>query len=295
MQESIERLIGLENLAASFYTEAAGYFAADREFSEFLRHLAEDEVWHGQVMERARERVRDAGRSIYPAISMDSLAVSELEKPIVDSRQKLRAGELAKNEVLTCIIDVEFSEWNEIFVYVINLLKERGLEFQNIAAALQGHKKDIEGFVRSLPECKHLLDRLMDLPSVWRKRILIVDDEPALLAALSAVLEREGRIETAANGREALECVNERYFDVILSDVDMPVMNGMEFFARAVRGDAGIRERFLFISGGSTEEKARFFSENALLCLAKPAKVSQIKEGVRGILEKSTRSRGVRR
>ncbi len=295
IQESIEYLVGLENLAAGFYAEAAGYFAADQAFAAFLRNLEKDEIWHVQVMERAREHVKDAQTSVQPAISLDPIAVSELVKPIVESRRKLRAGELAKNELLACIIDVEFSEWNEIFLYVIDLLKERGLQFQGIAADLQGHKKDVEEFVCSLPECKHLLDRLEDLPSVWHERILIVDDEPTLLEALSAVLEREGQIETAANGREALEHVSVQYFDVILSDIDMPLMNGMEFYARAVRGDVGIRERFLFISGNPNATKLQFFSENKLPYLTKPASVSQIKEGVRGILEKSARSRNDRR
>ncbi len=62
-------------------------------------------------------------------------------------------------------------------------------------------------------------------------RILIVDDEPSLLLTLAANLELEGlEVETAASGAIALELIKKQSFDLVLSDVRMPNMNGVELF-----------------------------------------------------------------
>lgn len=61
------------------------------------------------------------------------------------------------------------------------------------------------------------------------KTVLLVDDEHAILDALSGILEDEGfRVVTASNGREALARLAEALPDVALVDVMMPVMDGRE-------------------------------------------------------------------
>ncbi|HVG57601.1 MAG TPA: response regulator [Hyalangium sp.] len=71
------------------------------------------------------------------------------------------------------------------------------------------------------------------------KTVLLVDDEHAILDALSGILEDEGfRVVTAGNGREALGRLEEGASpDVVLVDVMMPVMDGRELL-REMQGDA---------------------------------------------------------
>lgn len=67
--------------------------------------------------------------------------------------------------------------------------------------------------------------------------VLLVDDEHAILDALSGILEDEGfRVVTAGNGREALARLEEGMPDVALVDVMMPVMDGRELL-REMQGD----------------------------------------------------------
>jgi CheY-like chemotaxis protein len=67
--------------------------------------------------------------------------------------------------------------------------------------------------------------------------VLVVDDDNGIREAICAILSDEGYpVVTAANGREALEWVQERTPSVILLDLMMPVMTGWEFFEH-VRGD----------------------------------------------------------
>jgi DNA-binding NtrC family response regulator len=61
------------------------------------------------------------------------------------------------------------------------------------------------------------------------ERILVVDDEQIIRESLSFVLKKEGyQVEEAANGREALAKQENRPFDVVISDIEMPEMRGME-------------------------------------------------------------------
>lgn len=63
--------------------------------------------------------------------------------------------------------------------------------------------------------------------------ILVVDDEPFLLSILCARLSGFGaRILTAENGQQALDYVKAEPIDAILTDIDMPVMTGLEFLSK---------------------------------------------------------------
>lgn len=63
--------------------------------------------------------------------------------------------------------------------------------------------------------------------------ILLVDDEPDIISLYSAVLQREGHdVITAENGAEGVVMAKERHPDLILLDLKMPVMDGVETLAK---------------------------------------------------------------
>jgi len=64
-------------------------------------------------------------------------------------------------------------------------------------------------------------------------RVMVVDDDPTALKGLSRILEEEGySVETARNGREALKKIEKEDFDIVLSDMRMPGIDGMGLLKR---------------------------------------------------------------
>lgn len=66
-------------------------------------------------------------------------------------------------------------------------------------------------------------------------RILVVDDHDSVRTALRRILEADGhRVEEADDGREAMHILDEGRSDLVIADVYMPVMDGIEFLIRLV-------------------------------------------------------------
>jgi CheY-like chemotaxis protein len=98
--------------------------------------------------------------------------------------------------------------------------------------------------------------------SVVAYRLLLVDDEPEILASLRRSLRGEGyELVTTTSPREALEVLAKGGIDLLLSDIDMPEMDGLELIARARRlqphvarllltGDASLRSAVAAINEG---------------------------------------------
>jgi putative nucleotidyltransferase with HDIG domain len=66
-------------------------------------------------------------------------------------------------------------------------------------------------------------------------RILIIDDEPGVLSVLTSLLERSHDCKTASSAVEAIEYLKEEAYDLVLSDIMMPGMSGLELLAEITR------------------------------------------------------------
>ena len=111
-------------------------------------------------------------------------------------------------------------------------------------------------------------------------RILVVDDEEVLLQAITEILEYDDlEVVTSNNARDALAMITRgERFDVILSDLAMPNMTGMEFFDALKSLDANLAQRMLFMSGGAvTAKSADFLNALGKKCIAKPFKSAELR------------------
>lgn len=116
--------------------------------------------------------------------------------------------------------------------------------------------------------------------------ILIVDDEQSYRQLLSLVFEGDGHsIRTATNGREALALLHEESADVVISDVRMPDMDGIEMLSavRETQPDLGV---VLMTAFASVETAREAFKLGADDFIQKPFDVEELKLIVKKTLEK---------
>jgi CheY-like chemotaxis protein len=86
---------------------------------------------------------------------------------------------------------------------------------------------------------------------VPRRSVLFVDDDMLVLSACRRALQAEGfDVEFLLSGAKALSRIlSEDAPDVIVCDVNMPGLNGIDVFLRAVQADSSFRDRFVFLTG----------------------------------------------
>ncbi len=90
--------------------------------------------------------------------------------------------------------------------------------------------------------------------------ILVIDDEPEVAQMLGDILAPQGhQVVTAESGEKALNLIEGQRFDVILSDVRMPELDGPSLYAALERRDANLLRRTAFISGDTLSPSARIF------------------------------------
>ena len=117
-------------------------------------------------------------------------------------------------------------------------------------------------------------------------RILIVDDELSMREFLSILLEREGYdVNVAASANDALSMMQSALFDLVLSDVNMPGLSGIELLARIK--EISPETAVLMLTAFSTAEQAvEAMKLGAYDYICKPFKNEEIKQLVKNALEK---------
>jgi DNA-binding NtrC family response regulator len=118
-----------------------------------------------------------------------------------------------------------------------------------------------------------------------KKRMLIVEDSEMIVEILKNNFENKYIVETAANGEEGCRKTNIQYFDIIISDISMPVKNGIEFYKQASKQDPNIGKRFLFYTG-LPAEYGGFLEKLNMRYMTKPASLEEIEQAVEDILSR---------
>lgn len=118
-------------------------------------------------------------------------------------------------------------------------------------------------------------------------KILIVDDEKSIRAALRDILEYEDyEVEEAKDGEEGLYMILNNQYDVALCDIKMPKLEGLEVLLKA--GEAGRATQFIMISAfGSVENAVEATKRGAYDFITKPPDLNRLLVSVRNAIEKA--------
>jgi CheY-like chemotaxis protein len=115
-----------------------------------------------------------------------------------------------------------------------------------------------------------------------RGKILIVDDEPRLAQVVKDMIGSDHETSVVTTGTDALQLLmqepDEARFDLILCDLHMPEISGMDLHEKLVALRPAIAERMVFMTGGAFTERSRdFVSRIGNACIDKPIDLGQLR------------------
>lgn len=119
--------------------------------------------------------------------------------------------------------------------------------------------------------------------------ILVVDDDDVIRDTLCELLSEAHSCQTADTAEDALAKLEARTFDVVLTDISMPGLSGMELLRRVLQLYPGTA--VIMISGISDQEQAQsLITQGAFDYLLKPFRLEVVEESVkRALVHKSTK------
>lgn len=118
--------------------------------------------------------------------------------------------------------------------------------------------------------------------------ILIIDDEKAIRKTLTEILSFEGyKVEEAADGEEGLKKFREKNYDLVLCDIKMPKLDGIEFLQKA--GESNPDVPIIMISGhGNIETAVDAVKKGAYDYISKPPDLNRLLITIRNAMDKSS-------
>ncbi len=139
---------------------------------------------------------------------------------------------------------------------------------------------------------KHVKERILEylavrtLCSIQTSQVLVVDDEEIARTNLEYILRKEGhQVSTAANGLEALEKVKAQEFDVVLTDLKMEKMDGIQLL-ESVKQIAPHTEIIMVTGYATVSTAVDALKKGAAHYLSKPIKLDELRDTVREIVDK---------
>jgi DNA-binding response OmpR family regulator len=209
-------------------------------------------------------------------------------KDIKDNQSELIEIENLKSvKALAGAIAHEFAQPLQALSNYLSLIKSGHgdtLQYVNKAEDMIVRISDLTDNLRNitgLPKKDYLGSKILDLKlksisgKHSKRTVLIVDDEDVILETLVDMFQIRGfKCDGTTNAKDALELIKQNQYDLIISDVSMPVMSGPDFFKQVKA--MNINSAFIFITGYEVPEKIKNIISQADGLVVKPVSFDQL-------------------
>ena len=277
MRKTFDWILFIEKKAADVYEQASQNANLGELYCQYLANLANEEREHKKLLEEAMEKWKEIPQ-LENEVVIDDTTAKEVQSALDRVACECQQSTIALDAIFNAIVTAEWSEWNNIFIYVMRRLAKEGLQGEKVTSLMERHKRRIIEFVELDQNLAGVCERLRNIEKIWKTRILVVEDALALRKLTSRVLSRLGQVETAEDGQVALELCKEKHFDAIVSDIDMPRVDGVEFFETLVaeQGDE-IKKHFVFVTGAVDQKRKRELEALGVQVMLKPFEINDLK------------------
>ena len=111
-------------------------------------------------------------------------------------------------------------------------------------------------------------------------RVLFVDDEPNLLAALVRTLRKDFEVVTACGAEQGMACLEQNAFDAVIADMQMPCMDGIEFLKTVRQLQPGAVRIMLTGNADQTTLRRAVLEAEIALFLNKPCSPESLRDAI---------------
>jgi len=278
LEQFIDEAIQLELNAAEIYYIFA---AAIPEDANFWATLAWEEKNHASVLKTGKE-------ILIPMDKFPPEILPNVIQTIVDTnlwlnslKEKFAENNPDRETAFATAIKIESSAGEQHFQRVMENPSDSTIVkiLQELCEDDLNHLSRVREYMKAGGEQEKVSDD-------EKKKILVVINENSVAKLLRTILETEGQIDITGNGREGLQKVKEQDYGLIVSAIEMPIVDGIEFFCQAKEVVPDLNKKFLFFTGAPSSERISFFQNENLKYLVKPSTISEIRAAALSVLEK---------
>lgn len=98
------------------------------------------------------------------------------------------------------------------------------------------------------------------MKTFFLEKALLIDDDSVLITLLAAQLRAHGiHVTAVSNGAEGWQRLMDSEYDVIISDIQMPEMDGMQLYAKITQIKPQLARKFVFMTGAGNDENVKTF------------------------------------
>jgi CheY-like chemotaxis protein len=276
LEQFIDQAIQLELNAADIYLIFSDAIPED---ANFWATLAWEEKNHASVLKAGKDILMPADQ--FPADLLPNViqVLVETNSWLDSLKEKFAEVKPDRKTAFAIAIKIESSAGEQHFQSIMEAPSE-----SKVIRILQELCEDDIHHLNRIQEYMKGDSALGEKSENKTKNILIVINEDSIAKLLKTILEPEGHIDIVENGRDGLQKVKDKDYGLIVSAVEMPIVDGIKFYNEAKCFSPDLHKKILFFTSEPSTESISFFQDEEIRYLTKPSTINEIRAAALSIL-----------
>ncbi len=159
-------------------------------------------------------------------------------------------------------------------------VKDDNSPYARAKMKIPNHLQAIHEFLVTPPRGPQPLEKLRLVSTLGQPKVLVVEEDPALSDLIRSILLYGAEVDIASDGRQGLDHLRRKTFDAVISEIDLPLMDGIDMYIQALRLGVAPRGKYIFLTASLRPDYRLFLEMQKVTVLRKPASITQIRQAV---------------